>query len=232
VDFYRQTGFLPEAIVNYLALLGWALDDKTEHFTRDELVKSFSLERVNKSAASFDPGKLMAFEVRHMLALSIEKRVELCLPFLERAGPVESGEMVRDKVARIVAAAGDRIKVAGDILDYDDFFRADDKLVYDEKAFAREFGKPEAADVLKKFAAELRATEQFDPASLESLVQRFVAAQGIQVGQLIHALRIAVTGKAVGFGLYDTLAILGKSSCLARIERALQRASERSQHCQ
>ena len=220
VDFYRQSGFLPEAIVNYMALLGWALDDKTEHFTREQLIESFSLERVNKSAASFDPGKLMSFEVRHMLALPVEQRVGLCLPFLEKAGLVAAP----DKVAAIIAAAGDRIKVAGDIIDYADFFCADDKLVYDEKAFNKEFGKPETAALLGKLSGRLVAAEPFDAVTLDRLLQEFVAAEGVKVGQVIHALRLAVTGKTVGFGLYETLAILGRDSVLARIGRALARA--------
>lgn len=226
VDFYRQSGFLPEAIVNYMALLGWALDDKTEDFTREELVRSFSLERVNKSPASFDPGKLMAFEVRHMLALPVERRVDICLPFLQQAGliPTEANGAVRVKVARIIEAAGDRIKVAGDILDYSDFLVADDGLAYDEKAFSKEFGKPEVAALLGKLGGRLAAAEPFDAVTLERLLQEFVEAEGVKVGQVIHALRLAVTGKTVGFGLYETLAILGRDSVLARIGRALARA--------
>jgi glutamyl-tRNA synthetase len=219
VDFYRQTGFLPEAIVNYMALLGWALDDKTEHFTRGDLVKSFSLERVNKSAASFDPGKLMAFEVRYMLALPVERRVELCLPFLQKAGlSAEPG-----KIAEIIAAAGDRIKVAGDILDYVDFFTADDKLTRDAAAFTKEAGKPGASAYLTRFRG-LLAEATFEPAALEEKLQDFVAAEGIRVGQIIHLLRLAITGKTVGFGLYETMAILGRESVLRRIDAALREA--------
>jgi len=221
VDFYRQTGFLPEAIVNYMALLGWALDDKTEHFTRDELVKSFSLERVNKSAASFDPGKLMAFEVRHMLALPVEKRVELCLPFLTKAGLAASS----DKVGAIITAAGDRIKVAGDILDYDDFFRTDGELIRDRAAFEKEMTKPDAPGCLTKARAVL-ASATFEPALLEKGVQDFVTAEGIKLGQLVRLLRLAVTGKTVGFGLYETMAILGRDSVLARIDLALKEAGK------
>ena len=223
VDFYRQSGFLPEAIVNYLALLGWALDDKTEHFTRQQLIEGFSLERVNKSAASFDPGKLMSFEVRHMLALPVERRVELVMPFLRQSGLDGSPE----KVAAIIRAAGDRIKVAGDILDYADFLTADDKLVYDEKAFEKEFGKPEAAALLVEVRKRLAAAEPFDVPILERAVQEFVAGAGIKVGQVIHPLRLAVTGKTVGFGLYETLAILGRDAVLARVDRALARAGSK-----
>jgi glutamyl-tRNA synthetase len=223
VDFYRMVGFLPEALVNYLVLLGWALDDKTEHFTREQLIEGFSLERVNKSAASFDPNKLMAFQVRHMLGLPVERRVEFVMPFLRQSGLDGSPE----KVAAIVRAAGDRIKVAGDILDYSDFLTADDKLAYDEKAFSKEFGKPETAELLGEVRGRLATVEPFDVQTLERVVQEFVAGAGVKVGQVIHPLRLAVTGKTVGFGLYETMAILGRESVLARIDRALERADTR-----
>jgi glutamyl-tRNA synthetase len=200
-----------------MALLGWALDDKTEHFTREELLAGFSLERVNKSAASFDPGKLMAFEVRHMLALPVDRRVELCLPFLQRAGL----DAAPGKVAAVIAAAGDRIKVAGDILDYADFFAADDKLERDEQAFAKELGRPGTVALLAKFRDRLSVAEPFDAPLLEKLMQDFVAAEGIKTGQIIHALRLAVTGRAVGFGMFETLAILGRDRVLRRIDQAL-----------
>lgn len=227
VDFYRQTGFLPQALVNYLALLGWSLDDKTEHFTREELVRVFSLERVIRSPASFDPHRLMAFEVRHMMELSVEERVKLVLPFLEKAGLVEEGDCrpeLREKLRGIVEAAGDRIKVAGDILDYADFFVPDEHLVYDENAFRKALGKPEPVRLLEQFRVKLAVQEQFDAVSLERLLQEFVTAEGIKTSQIIHALRVALTGKAVGFGMFETMAILGKKSCLARIDRALSRA--------
>jgi glutamyl-tRNA synthetase len=115
--------------------------------------------------------------------------------------------------------------VAGDILDYDDFFRADDKLVHDKAAFGKELGKPGAAGYLAKFRG-LLASAAFEPAVLERCLQDFVAAEGIKVGQIIHVLRLAVTGKTVGFGLYETMAILGRESVLARIDLALRKAGK------
>ena len=223
VDFYEQVGYLPEAIVNYMALLGWSLDDKTEHFTTAQLVEAFSLERVNKAPASFDPKKLSAFQEWHMLELPIDKKVDMVLPYTEKAGMVSAGkDEAKTKVRQIVEAAGDRIKVAGDIVDYSDFFVADDELAYDEKAFEKRLRKPEdAAGLLKKFRQVLAGAEAFDAENLDRLLHEFIEAEGINVGQIIHAIRVAATGKAVGFGLFDTLAILGKQSCLARINRAL-----------
>ena len=224
VDFYREIGFLPEAVINYLALLGWSLDDKTDHFRVSELVDHFSLDRVTKSAASFDPKKLEAFQTRHMVELSLEKKVQMVLPFLQKAGLVElpleaEGEQA---VRAILEAAGDRIKLAGDILDYADFFTADEQLPYDEKTFKKRLRKPEdAAGLVKKFRDRLADMETFDVESLDPLLHAFVEEEDIKIGQIIHALRVAVTGKSVGLGMFDTMAILGKKRCLSRIDRAL-----------
>jgi glutamyl-tRNA synthetase len=230
VDFYRQVGYLPDAIVNYLLLLGWSLDDRTEFFTRPEMIAKFSLERVSKAPASFDPKKLFAFQDRYMQALSPERKAELALPYLERAGlvPTPPGAETPKKLLAIVAAAGDRIKVAGDILDYADCFLADDQIAYDEKSFDKRLRKPaEASRLLHAFRERLASAERFDPDGLEKLLHSFVAAEGVEVGQIIHALRVAVTGKAVGFGLFETLSILGREHVLARIDRALKMTGER-----
>jgi glutamyl-tRNA synthetase len=226
VDFYEQVGYLPDAIINYLLLLGWSLDDKTETFSRQEMIQAFTLERVNKSPASFDVKKLAAFQERYMIALPTEEKLDRVLPFLVKAklvaNPV-STEM-REVVRQIVQAAGDRIKIAGDILDYSDFFVADDPLPIDDKAFDKRIRKPPRARALLAACRDaLASVEPFDAASLEQRVQAFVREQGIELSDVIHALRVAVTGKGVGFGLYETLAILGKPRCLARIEGALAR---------
>ncbi|MEZ6072314.1 MAG: glutamate--tRNA ligase [Pirellulales bacterium] len=224
VDFYRDVGYLPEAIVNYLLLLGWSLDDKTEFFDRAAMVENFSLARVNKAPASFDPQKLVAFQQHYMNQLPAESITPLVEPYAAEAGmtaaPPNADE--QKKLARIVAAAGDRITVAGDVLDYGYFFTADDALEYDEKAFEKRLRKPDdAADLLRGFADELAATPSFDAASLDALLHAYVERRGINIGQIIHALRVATTGQAVGFGMFDTLAILGRESTCARIERAL-----------
>ena len=225
VDFYRQVGYLPDALVNYLALLGWSLDDKAEFFNRQELVESFSLERVNKAPASFDPKKLWSFQDRYMQLLPPGDKLDMVLPYPERAGLVTAPASPewRGQVARIIAAAADRIKTAGDVLDYDFFFLPDERLLYDEKALTKWLRKPGAGAVLGKFRQRLAAAEPFDAATLEQAMQQFVANEEIHVSEVIHALRVAVTGKAIGFGLFDTLAILGRQRSLSRIDRALER---------
>ncbi len=162
-----------------------------------------------------------------MQQLPLDRKLEMVLPFLVKAKlivePVDDG--VREKVRQIVQAAGDRIKIAGDILDYADFFTADELLPIDDKAFDKRIRKPEKARILLAACRDSLATaSRFDVAAVEQQVAAFVQAQGIELGDIIHALRVAVTGKGVGFGLYETLAILGKQPCLARIERALGRS--------
>jgi glutamyl-tRNA synthetase len=218
VDFYETVGYLPEAIVNYLALLGWSMDDKTEHFSIQELIENFSLERVGKSAASFDCQKLWAFEDRHFQLLPLQKKLDLLTPYLQKAGFADA---TKERIQAVILAAGDRIKVSGDILSFDEFFLHDDAFPYDEKAVEKHLKKDDALALLMKFRDRLAATEPFDVPTLEKLMQDFTAAENIKVNQIIHALRVAVTGKTIGLGLFDTLAILGKTASLARIERTL-----------
>jgi glutamyl-tRNA synthetase len=224
VDFYEQVGYLPDAVINYLLLLGWSLDDRTEFFTRDEMTEKFSLDRVNKAPASFDPLKLMAFQDRYMQEFPEKQKTALVLPYLQRAGlvasppPCETGP----KLTAILRGAADRVKTAGDILDFDDFFVADEAIVYDEKALEKRLRKPEdAAGLLAKFKDRLASVEPFDAETLERQLKQFVEDEQIKIGQIIHALRVAVTGKAVGFGMFETLEILGRDATLTRIERAL-----------
>jgi glutamyl-tRNA synthetase len=191
------------------------------------MIASFSLERVNKAPASFDAKKLFAFQDRYMQQVPVGQKVSMVLPFLQQGGLVASPHKDSETrlVVQVLEAAGDRIKVAGDILDYAFCFVAEDRLTYDDKAFDKRIRKPaEARGLLAKFKRRLAAVAVFDATSLEKLLQDFVQAEGVETGQIIHALRVAVTGKAVGFGLFESLAVLGQKSSVARIERALGQA--------
>jgi glutamyl-tRNA synthetase len=128
---------------------------------------------------------------------------------------------VRATVEKIVEAAGPRLVVAGDVLSYPEFFQPDDQVPYDDKAFDKHVRK--SAELLRKARAVLADTTTFNAAALKCRVEALAEAEGVKAGPVSQTLRVAVTGKDVGFGTYETLAILGQARCLARIDRALSR---------
>ncbi len=223
VDFYEQVGYLPDAIVNYLVLLGWSLDDKTEFLTRQQMIENFSLGRVNPGPASFDPVKLGAFQMHYMRELPLEEKVAKTLPFLQKAGLVgaEVSQEERTKVSKILVALGDRVKVFGDIVLQAKFFFGDE-VVYDEKAFAKRVLAPGAVEKLEAYRAWLADRKQWDAATLEKETHDFLAEKGWGLGDIVHSVRVAVTGVGVGPGLFDCLAILGKSIVPLRMGTALR----------
>ncbi|MHB8973668.1 MAG: glutamate--tRNA ligase [Pirellulaceae bacterium] len=224
VDFYRTVGYLPAALVNYLLLLGWSLDDKTEQFTRAEMIRDFSLDRVNKSPASFDPLKLWAVQQRDMMALSVERKTELMLPFAQQVGwvPSPSNPAADARLRQVALAAGDRIKTAGDILDYPEYFCTADQLAFDAKDFDKRIRPAPVEALLRRLREQLATVEPFDAVGTEAAVKLFLQQEGLKIGDVIHALRVAVTGKAVGLGMFDALEILGRDQVLDRIDRALE----------
>lgn len=224
VDFYREIGFLPESILNYLLLLGWSLDDSTEHFTLEDAVKHFSLERVTKSPASFDPQKLVAFQTRWMNQLDLKKKVAMVLPFLQKAGWVATPAPcdVADTIARIVTAAGDRIKVAGDILQFDELFSSDDSFAVDSDLLQKKLkGDPAVVSAVQGFCDVIRHAESTAQVDFEPTLKGYAEEKGIKLGNFMAGLRIGLTGKTSGLTIFDYLTIFGKDRSIARIERVL-----------
>jgi glutamyl/glutaminyl-tRNA synthetase len=219
VDFYREIGFDAEAILNYLVLLGWSLDGKTEKLTVEEMIRHFSLERVNKSPASFDPQKLLSFQGDYFAALPLEKRVERARPFAEKVGWMK-GSDAESQLAKVIELAADRMKMAGDILDFDYCF-VDDYAV-DDKAFTQQIEKAEGIKpLLAKLVAAIEGSGFDSAQKAEQVVHDFCESSGIKLKQIIHALRVSVTGRSGGFGMFDTLAVLGQQKVVDRIKRVL-----------
>jgi glutamyl-tRNA synthetase len=144
------------------------------------------------------------------------------LPFLVKAKLVAdpAAPEATATVRRVIEASGDRLKVGGDILAYADFFLVDEPPL-DEAAVKQRLAKPGVRELVAKYAAALAGVEPFEPASLEEALKRVVEEAGVKVGDLVHAVRVAVTGKTVGPGLYDCLAILGREKSIKRLEKAL-----------
>ena len=225
VEFYEQLGFLPAGLLNSLGRTGWSFDETTEFMLLEFLIENFSLERVVKASAAFDPEKLMSYQTHWMSELPPTERTERCIPFLQKAGllPTELSDADRAKVAQVVEALDDRIKVASDILTYGYFFR--DDIEYDEKAFKKRVRKGNVPELLAEFRPVLADLSEWSLESLEDTLKQFAESKEIGTGLLINALRISSTGSPVGPGVYDCLVIVGKETVLTRIDAAVQRAA-------
>jgi nondiscriminating glutamyl-tRNA synthetase len=219
VEYYRVMGFLPEALINYFGRLGWSLDDKTEIMSLETMLANFGFDRVNNSPASFDPQKLHWVAGEYMKVAPIERKVDGVIPILQRAGLL--GDAVdRDKIAKVVTACGDRLKIYADVLNYGAFFFHEPK--YDPKAVKQRLHKEGIAEALREFAEVLKAAEPFDVPTLEVKLHAFSEAKQIKAGDLNHALRVATTGVMIGPGVFECLVIFGKDETLRRIGMALQ----------
>lgn len=224
VAYYRELGYLPAALVNYLGRLGWSLDDKSEVIPLDQMIAHFSLDRVKDSPASFDPDKLYWLAGEYMKDLPLEEKVAGCLPYLLRAGlikePIDSA--IRELAAQVLTACGDRIKLFSDILTYGSFFFTQE-VRYDEAAFQKRVRKEGMPALLQELSERLRLVEHFTPAALEALVQSFCQEKNLKPADLNHALRVSLSGVSIGPGLFDLMAILGRDECLRRLKIALSR---------
>jgi glutamyl-tRNA synthetase len=157
-----------------------------------------------------------------MHELSVDEKLAFMLPFLVKSKLVAdpAAPEATATVRRVIEASGDRLKVGGDILAYADFFLVDEPPL-DEAAVKQRLAKPGVRELVAKYAAALAGVEPFEPATLEEALKRVVEEAGVKVGDLVHAVRVAVTGKTVGPGLYDCLAILGREKSIKRLEKAL-----------
>ena len=225
VEFYERIGFLPAGVLNGLLRLGWSLDDKTEIFSLNDAVKLFTLDRVVKAPAGFDPDKMVSYQQHWMMQLPIEDKLAGCLPYLESAGLISSPASAeqRDFVARLVTALGDRIRLFSDVLDVAYFFK--DEITYDEKEFAKRVAKEGVPALLAGYRDRIVALPDWTAETLEATLKTYCEEQGQAAGTLIHALRISTTGVPIGPGVYECVLLVGRERTLSRIDQAVKRAT-------
>ena len=222
-EYYEQ-GYLPEAMVNFLALLGWSLDDKTELLSRQELVASFSLERVSRAAAVFNHDKLNwmnGIYIRNLTADEFFKAAEPYLMMDRAAGEalVSSVEYVRN----ILSLVQERARTLVEVVDLTQFFFIDE-LDYDTSLLiGKKMDLQSTVRALDASAQKLSPSEAFDAESMEAMLRPLAAELELKTGQLFGALRVATTGRAAAPPLFQTMAVLGKERCLRRIEAALDK---------
>ena len=219
---YIERGYLPEALLNYLARLGWSYDASQEIFSRAELIEKFTLDRVNSSPASHDQDKLFWIEGEWMKALPIDRKIAGVLPYLQREGLVAepASDADRARIEAVLLALGDRLKVFSDILKLGRFFFTKE-LTYDPDAVKKRLRKESVPAMLADLDTVLAKVEPYDLTTLEKAVHDYAERSGRKMGDVVNPLRVATTGQGVGPGLYDCLFILGRETCRARIAQTL-----------
>ncbi len=226
---YVEKGYLPDALLNYLARLGWSYDASQEIFTRAELIEKFSLDRVNSSPASHDQDKLFWIQGEWMKELPLDEKVEGVIPFLAAEGLVERplADARRALIESVILALGDRLKTFSDIVKLGRFFFTED-VDFDPAAVKKRLRKPGVPEMLRELDDLLAQTEPYDLATLEAAVHRYAEESGRKMGDVVNPLRVATTGQGVGPGLYDCLYLIGRETCRKRIGAALAMLEEQT----
>ncbi|MGQ9546405.1 MAG: glutamate--tRNA ligase [Dehalococcoidia bacterium] len=219
---YQKQGYLPEAMVNFLALLGWSLDDKTELLSREQLVEHFSLERVGKTAAIFNKDKLDWMNGVYLRKLSLEEFVQRALPFLDRELPGSVGRPLDEAyVSQVLSLIQERAKTLGEVSELAGFFFPDE-LQYDAGLLlSGKLDTQSAAKAITIASQKLTDVTAWDAASLESVLRPLAAELNLDTGKFFGLLRVAVTGRTTAPPLFQTMAVLGKRRCLNRLSGAL-----------
>ena len=210
---YRQMGYLPQALVNYLSLLGWAPGDNKEFMSVEEIVKKFSLKRINKTGAEFNQDKLRWINGEHIRKLTLDEFVKIGAEFIKP----ECEEQWFRKFAELYHH---RVKTLVEFKEAFSIFMSDD-VKYDEEAVEKFLKKPGVSDMLRVTKKRLESIGQFTQENIEKEARALVEELKIESADLIHPLRVAVTGKSVSAGVFEVLALIGKEKTIKRLENVL-----------
>lgn len=222
VTEYRNMGYLPEAVVNYLALLGWTPKGEQEIFTEEELIKQFSMKRVSSNDAVFDINKLNWINFQYMKKLDADQLYDLIVPFLVKAGYVDVAvsEEKKDWLKKVIWFMKDHIYFAGQAAEELKFFFEDMPALTDE-AILSIMKAETSGKLLKAFIEDLKALESFDQAEIKKCFNACMKAQGIKGKAAYEPTRIALTGATQGPGMFEMMELFGREKTMDRLEAAL-----------
>jgi glutamyl-tRNA synthetase len=221
---YREQGYLAEAMVNFLSLLGWSLDDKTELLSRQEIIDNFSLKRINRTGAVFNRDKLDWMNGIYIRKLSDDEFFEAAQPYLMTDAPAAKALISDEQYVRnVLPLAQERARRLIDLVELTRFFFVD-KLDYDVSLISsKETLIKDTIKVLETSQKRLSELAIFSPEELEITLRIIAADSGMKTGQFFSILRATATGRIAAPPLFTTMSVLGKDRCLARIQEALNR---------
>jgi glutamyl-tRNA synthetase len=217
VTAYRDMGYFPEALSNYLVRLGWSHGDQ-EIFSRDELIEKFSLEAAGKSAGVFNPEKLLWLNFHYLKNRPFSRLAQEIVPFIKAKGYAVPHD--RAWLEKMIATLRERAKTLVELVDLAHFYLSDD-IPFDEMA-AKNFLTLEAREPLAELIRKLEALADFTESSIEKVFTEALQQRNLPLGKLAQPVRVALTGSTVSPGIYEVIAVLGKERTLARLHRALQ----------
>lgn len=219
VQQYREEGFLPDAILNFLARLGWSYDDSQEFFTKEELIEKFSLEKISTSSAVFNREKLLWLNAEHMKRLSPVEKYPYCKEYLVSAGFISSKEAdeKKDMIIKIIELLGERIKLFSQIVSLADFFFKRPEN-YEKEAFDKFVAGKGWKPVLTDVIFELKNIENFNFENIEKVFKDIIAKFQLKTGPFMQVIRIALTGRIQSPDLIGSMVILGKEESIIRLE--------------
>lgn len=221
VTAYRDMGYLPDALINYLVRLGWSYGDQ-EFFTRTELIEKFTLENIGHSPGIFNLEKLQALNADHIKATPPAKLASHLIPFLKgRDCDAKEGDFIESAINTLIH----RSKTLQEMADGAVFYYQD-TIMYEEKA-ARKFLKPSALDPLQLLKTNLEALAEFTEKTLEDAFRAVMETTGLKLGKIAQPVRVALTGKTVSPGIFEIAEVIGKEKVIYRLQRAIEYIQKR-----
>lgn len=230
VEEFRDKGYLAEAIINYLTLLGWSPEDNQEIITPEESVAQFDMAKMSRKAAIYDTKKLTWINGQYLNSLPLERIVAEAKPFFISAGLVTEEWFENEENAayftKLIEVVRVRVKTLVEVVDASTYFFKD-FAEYDEKGVRKHF-KPESLELLKICRDKVAEVSEadFTEEGLDKLYTEITEAQGVKLGKAIHPTRLALTGRTVSPGMFDVMVLLGKEKCLERMDKALAEFAE------
>jgi glutamyl-tRNA synthetase len=214
---YKNMGFLPDALVNYLSLMGWAPGNDVEILPIEEIIKLFDVKDVNKTGAIFDMDKLSWMNGQYIKDMDLGRLVERSEEYLKSRSVVDA-KFNKDKWTAIIAAYKERTRTLEDLVSvYKIFFH--DELEYDEKAVEKYLRKPGSKDIISRCKKALEGCNPFDKTITEAAYRKLADELKVKAAELIHPTRVAISGKTVGSGLFDMIELLGRDKVIARLSK-------------
>jgi len=224
VGQFSDEGIVPEALVNFLALLGWSPGDNREMMSLEELTESFSLERVSKKSAVFDTRKLVWLNSQYLRRIPPADLAEMAAPFLARKGVDVAGPQ-KERLEEIIRLLGERFKTLAELAQQSYYFFTD-KIEYDDAAVRKPLRKPGAAEIVDDLLSRLGSLEEFSQGTIEEAIRGIIEERKLKPGEVIQPARVALTGRTVSAGIFETMAAMGKETTCARLREALRMSRE------